>query len=401
MNTTTHARGANHTRKAELLLYASILIAMVAYGMTLPLFPFLLESFGGRGLHMGLLVATYGGMQLLCAPVWGRMSDRTGRKPMLLLGMSGLAVSLLVFAFARNLGMLYAGQLIMGGLTSALFPVAAAYVTDISSSEQRASALGKIGAATGLGIVLGPGLGGLLAFDSLSLPFFISAGAALLVCGFMVLFLPESLGQAEPQAAGGRQFGVAAALRARRSPIGVGLLLLFAVYFGKSQLSGIFSLFSMQKFGYGTAEIGSLLMIMGLGYALVQGLLVGPLTRRFGVKAIISLCTAGSALGFLALLYAPNYATLASALCLFIACNATLKPAVLSWISRNSGGLGQGSVMGYADVYMSSGRIIGPIWAGTLFDLHIALPFMSGSIFFGAVLLGLLLRPTALPEQAC
>ncbi|TVQ96922.1 MAG: MFS transporter, partial [Spirochaetaceae bacterium] len=265
----TNAGTTVHTTRAQLLLSTSILIAMIAYGMTLPLFPFLLDSFGGRGLHMGLLVAAYGVMQLLCAPIWGRMSDRTGRKPVLLLGMAGLAASLLVFALARNLSMLYLGQLLMGGLTSALFPVASAYVTDVSSSEARAGALGKIGAATGLGIVVGPGIGGLLAFDSLSLPFFISAAAALLVCAFMVIFLPESLHHRTTTHAGDSPFGLAAAARALRGPIGIGLLLLFAVYFGKSNLSGVFSLFAMEKFGYGTTEIGGLLMIMGLGYALV------------------------------------------------------------------------------------------------------------------------------------
>ena len=392
-NTTTN------TTRARLLLYASIFIAMIAYGMTLPLFPFLLESFGGRGLHMGLLVAAYGVMQLLCAPIWGRMSDRAGRKPMLLLGMSGLTASLLVFAFAGNLAMLYFGQLLMGGLTSALFPVASAYVTDVTGSEARAGALGRIGAATGLGIVVGPGLGGLLAFDSLSLPFFISAGAALLVCGFMVVVLPESLQRREATHAVDAQFGLAAAVRAVRGQIGIGLVLLFAVYFGKSNLSGVFSLFAMQKFGYGTAQIGSLLMIMGVGYALVQGVAVGPLTRRFGDRAIITACTAGSALGFLALLSAPHYASLAAALCLFIACNAGLKPTVLSWISRNAVG-GYGSVMGYADVYMSGGRILGPLWAGALFDLNVAYPFVSGAAFFAIVFSALVLKPATLPVTA-
>lgn len=392
-------RKPTNTTRSGLLLYTSIFIAMIAYGMTLPLFPFLLESFGGRGLHMGLLIAAYGVMQLLCAPIWGRMSDRTGRKPMLLLGMAGLTVSLLVFALARNLAMLFLGQLVMGGLTSALFPVASAYVTDVTDSHGRAGALGRIGAATGLGIVVGPGLGGLLAFDSLSLPFFISAGAALLVCGFMVAFLPESLQHRATHHAVDAPFGLAAALRAVRGPIGIGLVLLFAVYFGKSNLSGVFSLFAMQKFGYGTASIGSLLMIMGVGYALVQGVAVGPLTRRFSERVIIIVCTAGSVLGFLTLLAAPHYASLAAALCLFTACNAGLKPTVLSWICRNSDG-GHGSVMGYADVYMSSGRILGPLWGGALFDLNVAYPFISGAAFFAIVFFGLVLKPGALPAPA-
>ncbi len=190
MNGGTDTTGAN--RRAQLLLFAAIFLAMLAFGMTLPLFPFLLDSFGGSGVHMGLLVAVYGALQLTFAPVWGRASDRVGRKPLLLVGTAGVAGALLVFGLARNLAMLYAGQAVLGSLTSALFPVAAAYMSDISTGEKRAGAIGKIGAATGLGVVLGPGIGGLLAFDSLSLPFLLGALWAGLVLLLMLVFLPES-----------------------------------------------------------------------------------------------------------------------------------------------------------------------------------------------------------------
>ena len=373
-------------RKAQLLLFAAILLAMLAYGMTLPLFPFLLDSFGGSGMHMGLLVAVYGALQLLFAPVWGRASDAVGRKPLLLVGTAGLAAALLIFGFAQNLAMLYLGQAVLGSLTSALFPVAAAYMSDSSAVDKRAGALGRIGAATGLGVVLGPGIGGILAVDSLSLPFFLAAGWAALVLLLMLVFLPESLKPERRRQVSGRSHGgLGAAVRAVRGPAGLGLFPAFAVYFGKSNFSGIFGLYAMQRFAYGTAEVGSLLMIMGLVYALSQGVLVGPAVERMGEKTVIRLCLAGSAAGFVLLLAAGSYAFLAIATCVFIVSNAGLKPTALAYITRHSAGE-HGTVMGYADVYMSIGRVAGPIWAGFLFDVRIGLPFASGALFFALIL---------------
>lgn len=377
---------ADGNGRAQFLLFAAILLAMLAYGMTLPLFPFLLDSFGGRGVHMGLLVAVYGALQLMFAPVWGWASDAVGRKPLLLVGTAGLAAALLVFGFARNLGMLYFGQAVLGSLTSALFPVASAYMSDISVSEKRAGALGKIGAATGLGVVLGPGIGGVLAFESLSFPFFLAAGWAGVVLLLMLIFLPESLKLESRRHDSARSGGgLVGAFRAARGPAGMGLFLAFAVYFGKSNYSGIFGLYAMERFSYGAAQVGSLLMIMGLVYALSQGVLVGPAVERLGEKTIIRACLAGSAAGFVLLLLAGTYLFLAIATCILIVANAGLKPTALAYITRRSSGE-HGAVMGYADVYMSIGRVAGPLWAGLLYDVRIELPFAGGALFFALVL---------------
>ncbi len=373
-------------RRARLLLFTAILLAMLAYGMTLPLFPFLLDSFGGSGVHMGLLIAVYGALQLVFAPLWGRASDAVGRKPLLLLGTAGLAVALLIFAFARSLAMLYAGQAVLGGLTSALFPVASAYMSDSSTGDQRAGALGKIGAATGLGVVLGPGIGGLLALESLSFPFLLGAAWAALVFVLMLIILPESLKERSRRGISPRTGGgLLSALHALRGPAGMGFVLAFSVYFGKSNFSGIFGLYAMQRFSYGAAQVGSLLMIMGLVYALSQGVLVGPAVKRMGETRVIRVCLAGSALGFVLLLLAGSYLFLTIATCVFIVANAGLKPTALAYITRRSPGE-HGTILGYADVYMSLGRVAGPLWAGFLFDLRMDLPFASGALFFAFVL---------------
>ncbi len=384
-------------RRGQWMLLSAILLAMLAYGMTLPLFPFLLESFGGSGIHMGLLVAVYGGLQLLSAPVWGRLSDSVGRKPLLLLGTAGLAGALVVFSLARNLWMLYLGQAILGSLTSALFPVASAYMSDSSDTQSRVGAIGRIGAATGLGVVLGPGIGGILAFESVQFPFAIGGVWAIVVLLLMLVFLPESLVPARRRAdLHTRQkqsgFGLRLACAAGRGPAAFGLFVVFAAYFGKSNFSGVFSLYAMQQFQYGTTEIGSLLMIMGLVYAISQGLLAGPVTKRISERDLIRFCLAGSAAGFTLLLVAWNYPALVAAITVLTVSNAALKPASLSMITRHSKG-NYGAAMGVADVYMGLGRVLGPLWAGFAYDLHLGLPFMTGAVFFVLVLLTTLHNP--------
>ncbi|KMQ49892.1 multidrug-efflux transporter [Chitinispirillum alkaliphilum] len=370
------------SRKATGVLFVSILLAMLAYGMTLPLFPFMIENLGGRGIHLGLLVALYGVMQLLFAPLWGKASDKKGRKPFILLGVSGFILAMTVFAFANSLWMLYAGQVFMGVLGSALFPVSMAYVADFSDENTRAGSLGKLGAAIGLGVVLGPGIGGLLAFDSLSLPFLAGAGLSLPVLMIIAVWLPEYKNtdlefRAEPEKPkSGFEF-----LKALWGPAGFGLFIVFAVYFGKSNFSGIYGLYAMERYGYTTTEIGSLLMMMGLVYALVQGLIVGPLTKRFGEGVIITYCLLGNAVGFIFLILAYNYLMVAMSISFFIAFNAALKPSALSFISKNSSGK-QGTAMGFADAYMSVGRTVGPLWAGFVFDINRNIPFIGGAVFF-------------------
>lgn len=368
-------------KKSKIILFMSILLAMLAYGMTLPLFPFIIDSLGGRGLHLGLLVATYGIMQLIFASLWGRVSDKRGRKPIILLGMIGLVTSMTFFYFSKNLTQLYFAQAILGAFTSAIFPVSMAYLSDITKQEERASAIGKIGAATGLGIVLGPGIGGLLAFESLFFPFALAGTLSIITIIFILIFLPESLKNKNKERRKNKLFDFKIIFNSLKTTIGFGLIIVFAVNFGKSNFSSIFGLYAIEQFNYGTKEIGIILMIVGIIYALVQGLFVGFLTKRYGEIKVMKFSLLGNALGFIFLLFANNFLTLIISISFLIIFNALLKPTSLSYISLKSHE-NQGAVMGIADAYMSIGRIIGPLWAGFIFDINIYFPFISGTIFF-------------------
>ncbi|RQD71824.1 MAG: MFS transporter [Tindallia sp. MSAO_Bac2] len=370
------------------ILYAGIALAMVGYGIAMPLFPFYIEAFGGRGLHLGLLVASYGLMQLLFAPVWGALSDTYGRKPFLLLGMAGLSLGMILMGLASRLWMLYAAQIMAGALSCATYPAAMAMVSDLYSNEQRSAAMGRVGAAAGLGVILGPGLGGITAFHSLSAPFFIAGGFCLLTFLLMFLVLEESLEPAQRKTSSQTTIfpSPATFLRSMTGPLGFGFLAAFSINFGKSGFTSVYGLFSLEKFGYGPQEVGLILMLMSVMYALAQGVLVAPLIKKWGETTLIRMIFPCVSLGFVLILLANNTLTLVLSISFFMLAMALLKPTTLSYLSRRTAG-SQGAAMGMAESFMSMGRIVGPLWAGLIFDINLHLPYLSGAIFFAVLCL--------------
>jgi DHA1 family multidrug resistance protein-like MFS transporter len=365
------------------ILFVSITIAMLGYGIALPILPFYLDIMGGSGLHLGMLVASYGVMQLSFAPVWGSLSDKYGRKPLLLLGMSGLGIAMLLFGLSTKLWMLYAAQIVSGALTCAMFPVSMAYIGDITDKENISGAMGKVGAAVGLGMILGPGMGGLLATKELSTPFFIAAGISLLTFFIILLGLPESLPTESRIASVGKRkiIHIKSLWQAMFTPMAFGLFTACAVNFGKSNFSSVYSLFALEKFQYGPQEVGSILMIMSVMYVIAQGFLVGPLTTKYGEVKVINVSLFGNSIGFILILLADSYITMIISISVFILFNALLKPSALAFVSKHSE-VGQGMAMGLTESYMSLGRITGPIWPGVMFDVNMNYPFVSGSVFF-------------------
>jgi MFS transporter, DHA1 family, multidrug resistance protein len=364
------------------ILFLSLVVVMMGFGIAMPVLPFYIESMGGRGIHYGLLIASYGLMQLIFAPVWGSLSDKHGRKPFLMIGMLGLAAGMTFFALASELWMLYAAQLLSGGLSSAALPSAQAYAGDSTSAEDRGAAMGRIGGAIGLGVVLGPGLGGLLAAQSFSTPFFVAAGFCMLTFLIVLIGLPESLAAQDRSDSTEFKFMQMKGLwQALFTPIGFGLIAAFMSIYGQTTFSGVFGLYALARFEYGPEQVGTFLMVMGLMYASSQGILVGPLTRRFGENRIMTLALLGSSIGFVFILLANTYLALMLAMSWFILYNSLLKPSALAQISKNAT-MNQGKAMGIAESYMSMGRIIGPLWGGMIFDIHIFLPYISGALVF-------------------
>src|SRR5512133_1308196 len=179
-------------RKNKLILSFTLLVVMLGYGMIQPILPFLITALGASGRDLGILSSVYAAMQLVCAPFWGTLSDRIGRKPVLLIGVLGYAIAMFIFGLSTRFWMLFLARTFSGVLSSATLPTAMAYLSDNLPENKRSGAMGQLGAALGLGVVLGPLLGGLLSTDSLSLPFFVGSGLALLALLLVFILLPES-----------------------------------------------------------------------------------------------------------------------------------------------------------------------------------------------------------------
>ncbi|MBN1148676.1 MAG: MFS transporter [Anaerolineales bacterium] len=378
-----------NSRKNLLILAFALIVVMLGFGMVIPIFPFYIERLGASGGQYGVLIAIYAIMQFLFAPLWGGLSDRVGRKPVLMVGILGNGLTLLMFGLANQLWVLYFARLLSGLLASATMPAAMAYIGDSTSEQERGGGIGQLGAAAALGLILGPGLGGWLAGDSLSLPFFIAAGFSLASLLLIALLLPESLPAAARQPAAGKLKMVALGelWRALFGPIGVLLLMAFLVSFAATNFQVIFGLYALKKFDFDPVQVGTVLAITGLVSALIQGALTGPLTKRWDEMLLIKVFLLTNALGFLVLLLAYDYMSVLLTTGIYVLSHTLLRPVVQSLTSKRAN-LGQGSAMGLNNAFISLGQIVGPLWAGVALDIHVDLPYLSGAaiLFIGFVI---------------
>ncbi len=392
------------SRRNVFILAFTLLVMMLGYGMVMPIMPFYIEHFGAGGTELGWLMAAYSLMQLLCAPVWGILSDRYGRKPILSFGVLGYAITLFMFGLANSFLMLLIARSLSGVLSSATMPTAMAYIGDNVPQEEKSKGMGQLGAMTGVGVILGPILGGLLSTDSLSLPFFIGSGLAFLALLLVIFLLPES----KPVPSKGstdlrpdishlgtpRVFDTY--LRVALSPAGILLLLIFIMSFGMTNFQGMIGLYVVDKFAFNTKQVGAIWMIMGIVLIVAQGVLVGPLTKKLGNLNLIKIGLLGGAVGFVLVALAVDYITTLLALGLFMLAIALIGPALNSYISAFAGER-QGTIMGLNSAMTSLGRVIGPLWGGYIYDIDIEYPFFSGA---ATLALGLLVSLVSLQKKA-
>jgi len=373
------AKGRAHPGSLA-ILFVGLVVVMLGFGMIIPVMPFYVESFGASGRELGLLMATFAATQLLFSPLWGDLSDRIGRRPVLMLGLLGNAVAQLFFGLSTRLWMLFAARALSGILSSATQPTALAYISDSTSDEERGRGMGLMGAAMGIGMVLGPGLGGWLASYNLSLPFFVAAGLSAFVLILAALILPESLPEARRSGRTGRLQGLSPRLMAEslRGPLGYLYFLSFLLSFALTNFEGVFGLYALERYGYGPDQVGLVLTAVGVASAVMQGLLTGPATKRWGEERVIQGSLLASAVGFALMLAASNLATVLATTILFVMGNAMLRPGVASLISKRAGER-QGAAMGMSNSFMSLGRIVGPVWAGSVLDLNLYLPYATGA----------------------
>jgi MFS transporter, DHA1 family, tetracycline resistance protein len=355
----------------------------VGFGIVLPLLPFYAHRFGASGLQVGLLITVYSAAQLFLAPLWGRWSDRFGRRPILILGLMGSAVSYVVFAYAGSLAALFLSRL-LAGAGGATVPVAQAYIADITPPERRAGNLGLIGAAFGLGFIFGPALGGLLAPVSLQAPGLVAA-ALCFGNGILALaFLPESLSREERAArAGERRRSTRRVLRLamRDSHTSRILLLSFLFTVAFAAMQPTFPLFGAIRFGLEERHVGYLFAFLGMISAVVQGGLVRKLVPVLGEARLIRLSCIPFIAGLLTIGFAQGMGFLLAGLVLLALGFGGSLPSMTSLLSRTAPPQLQGSILGVGQSVGSLARIVGPLLAGILFDVRgIAWPYFGGAL---------------------
>ena len=398
-------------------IFITLLLDTLGMGVVVPVLPSLIGSFLRGDLaaasgYYGAFVSVYAAMQFVCAPILGGLSDRFGRRPVILGSLLGAAFNYLVSALAPNLAWFFVGR-VLAGCTGASFSAANAYIADVTPPEKRAQSFGLIGAAFGLGFILGPGLGGFLGGISLRLPFFVAAGLNLLNCLYGLFVLPESLGRESRRPFTLRRANPLAAFGTLwRHPVVVGLsgTMIFA-YLAQMILQSIWALHTQQRFGWTTRQVGTSLMAVGLASALVQGGMVRVLMPWLRERRALVVGLLFSAAGFAAL----GAATEGWMMYAFIgpfALGGLAGPAVQSLISREVAASEQGELQGSLASLASLTSIAGPLLATSLFARFSppdADPRIPGAPFFAAAcfqVAGLLLalrlfaRKTAEPTPA-
>jgi DHA1 family multidrug resistance protein-like MFS transporter len=252
-----------------------------------------------------------------------------------------------------------------------------AYVSDVTTKEDRANGIGVLGSAMGLGVIIGPGVGGLLGSENIQLPFFVSAFLSIIAALLVLVTVPESLQKSTEKLAIESPFS--GLLFALKGSFGVLFFLAFLLSFGLTNFEAIFGLYVSSKFGYGPERVGAILMVVGVASTLGKGLLTGPITKLLGEENVIRGSLLAGSICFILLLLARTYPIILGATALFILSKTLLRPCILSVISKNTK-MGHGMILGLSNSFMSLGRIIGPLWAGYVFDLNFDYPYMSGAV---------------------
>ena len=391
-------------RAATLVLFASLVIVMLGFGMIVPIMPFYVTHFGASGRALGALMAVYSIMQFFFAPVWGRLSDRIGRKPVLLIGVSGFALSFALQGLSQTLVQLFVTRALAGLLSSATLPTALAYIADTTEARDRAGGMGMMGAAMGLGMIFGPliagpltesnlalpaPLAGILQFTvdpasggriDLSLPFLASAAIALLDIPLVLWALPESLPAGRRRAPGSPTPSRLSLLAdALRGPAAFLFVSAFLLAFALANLESILGLFGKERFEMGPTQIGLVMGLIGVLSVIQQGLVIGPLTRRIGEVRVLRAGLAVSVAGLVGLALVPRTSQMIAMAAVFNAGNALLRPSVAALISQRACG-GQGVAMGLENSFMSLGRVAGPLWGGASYDYGPTLPFWTAAL---------------------
>ena len=390
-----------------LTVFIVVLIDLMGFGIVLPLLPFYASKFNASAISIGLLYSIYSLAQLIFSPIWGNLSDRVGRRPIMLMSTLGAVFAYLLFAFSNSLQVLFLSRLI-AGIMGGNISTAQAYVADVTEHKDRAKGMGLIGAAFGIGFVIGPALATFLihpvfhqTFDKLglnslsaiidqnkyALPGIVAAFFSLISFLLVLFKLPESLDKTirsdservVRSSIFSGSFWVSLAQSgggAKKNILPVLMLCLLLLSFGQSSLYSAFPLFCKKILDLSAEKVGMQFVYMGLVAVLIQGGLIRPLEKRFGEKNLFLLGSAVMAIGLALIPFASSEKILTAYLLLMTVGASLNGPTLTSLISKQSDPSRVGSTMGISQGFSALGRVIGPTWGGALFAVSFRLPFI-------------------------
>jgi MFS family permease len=364
-------------------IWTTVALDLVGFGIVAPILGRYAKDFGANGLEVGLMFASFSVAQMIFAPILGRVSDRIGRKPVIIISLIGTAIGSFVTGIGGAMWVLFVGRII-DGASGASVSVAQGAITDIAPPERRAQLLGMLGAAFGIGFVVGPGLGGLAALGGTHIPFFLAGTIAAINAVAAFIRLPETKTTKVPTPKPATKHESA------RSPILMRYA--FASVLGTLGFSGFeatFSLFGGERFNLTVGSSAMVFLFVGVILTVVQGGLIGPLTQRFGSRALVRVGLPLNAVGLVVLAYTSNmqWAMLFGAMVLVSVGQGIVSPSSTSLVAEAAPPDRRGEALGYQQSAGAFARIAGPIIAGALFDhAGIGSPYLVGGILFMAAL---------------
>ncbi len=384
-------------KKAGLsFIFFTLLIDIIGLGIIIPVLPSLIQELTGGTIadasrYGSWMLFAYAAMQFLCAPIMGGLSDRFGRRPVLLASVFGFGLDYLFMAMAPTVGWLFAGRLI-AGMMGASFTTGSAYIADISTPENRAQNFGLIGVAFGLGFIIGPTLGGFLGVYGSRVPFLVAAGLSTLNWLYGFFILPESLSPDHRRKfEWSRANPVGTLMNLKRYPVITGLVTsLILIYISAHAVQSNWSYYAIEKFGWDSKMIGLSLAVVGLAFAIVQGVLIRMIIPRLGNQRSVYVGLAFSTLGFI--LYALANQTwmmfaFTAVYCLGGIAGPALQGIISTTVPRNE----QGELQGALTSLMSATSIVGPLFMMNTFayftDTHTPVYLPEAPMILGAVLM--------------
>ncbi len=392
MNQTVRGRFSGATRGKLFILIVTNFVDMVGLLMILPLLPYYANEFGGGGIEVALLVTSFTATQLISAPLWGRFSDRYGRKPALLVGLAAAAIAYVVFAFATSLWLLLLSRIVQGA-GGGTVGVIQAYVADSTEPRDRAKALGWLSAATNLGVALGPPLGSLALMLGRPGPGLVAAGMCVVNIAFASRYLRESrdMTQAASKKPGASRDAIVRVITHPGDPA-PRLIWIYAIAMGAfSAMTAILALFLLDEWKVGPDRIWMVFTYLGVISVITRAGILGTLVDRFGEVKLSRLGLVLLATGLATMPFAPNYSLLALSIAMVPLGTAFTFPCVTSLLSRLIPSHERGLYMGVQQAFSGLSRIIVPLWAGFAYDrLGHGVPFYtSAALIAGTVFLGL------------